>query len=299
MSTRRAEAAARKTARAVAFRLATSDRFEQIVLKTAPLHRRVYRHAQRYVAGLDQNAAFSAVESLGRGGLSASIDLFGENVADPAQAERATSEYLSLAEALTAHPGTYVSLDCSHLGLDHDPGGCRRRVEAIARALPPGSRLQLGAEDSGRTDAILNVADAAAGEGLPVMVTVQANLRRSPADVERLAELGIPIRLVKGAYFESRHVAHAWGHETDTAYIELVERVVSLGIDHSVATHDPAILTRLLANRQRASIEFLFGVRPDGARRLAHDGHDVRIYVPFGPRWLRYYARRVAESIGA
>jgi proline dehydrogenase len=79
----------------------------------------------------------------------------------------------------------------------------------------------------------------------------------------------------------------------------LAERLAELGADHSLATHDPALLDRLTRDRHEATLEFLLGVRSEDARRLAAAGHQVRIYVPFGPRWFRYYARRAAESIRA
>jgi proline dehydrogenase len=55
--------------------------------------------------------------------------------------------------------------------------------------------------------------------GAPVMATVQGNLRRSPADGQRLAKAGVPIRLIKGEYVEPPEIAHAWGEETDLAYL--------------------------------------------------------------------------------
>ena len=54
-------------------------------------------------------------------------------------------------------------------------------------------------EDTSRTDPTLQVVTALAAEGAPLMATVQANLRRSPHDVARLAAAGVPVRLVKGA----------------------------------------------------------------------------------------------------
>jgi proline dehydrogenase len=290
---------AKRLARRLAFRLATSDRVERTVLGIAPLRSLALRGSRRYLAGADQQAALATTDALRARGLSASIDLFGENVGDIADVKRDTDRYLGLARALAAHPGTYLSLDCSHLGLDRDPEGCRARVAQIAAALPAGSRLQLGAEESSRADAIQSLAHAVAADGSPIMVTIQANLRRSGRDVEELSEAGIPIRLVKGAYVEPAHQAYRWGAETDAAFIGLAARLQDLGADHSLATHDSAILRRLLAGRDRAAIEFLFGVREDDARRLARDGYEVRVYVPYGERWFRYYARRVAESIGA
>jgi proline dehydrogenase len=131
-----------------------------------------------------------------------------------------------------------------------------------------------------------------------VMQTVQANLRRSPQDVEALVAAEIPIRLVKGAFVEPVEIALPWGAETDAAYVALAERLVALGAPHALATHDQAILERLLPQRPNTGVEHLLGVRPDDARRLAAGGRQVRVYVPYGERWFRYAARRAAESIG-
>lgn len=286
-------------ARRAAVRLATSDRFEHAVLAVPRARSFAFRRATRYVAGTDEEAALRTIRALASRGLHASVDLFGENVTDRARIEVDTNGFLALAERLAEHPAAYLSLDCSHLGLDLDPADCRDRVARIARALPEGSRLQLGAEQSARADAILNIAHALAGNGLPIMATIQANLRRSPTDIEGLAAAGIPIRLVKGAYAEPPGVAHPWGTDTDRAYIGLARQLDRLGADYALATHDPAILAELVAGQAQRWIEFLLGVRSDEAERLAREGHHVRIYVPYGERWFRYYARRVAESIGA
>ena len=257
-----------------------------------------FRRARRYVAGLDENAAVAVVRDLRADGLRASVDLFGEDVDDAADADAVVERYLVLATRLATETHAYLSLDCSHLGLDADASACAARVCRIARSLPEGMLLQLGAEQATRTDAVLGIAHAAAGEGLPVMQTVQANLRRSPEDVEALVAAGIPIRLVKGAFVEAGEIALPWGSQTDGAYVRLAERLAELGAPHALATHDQDILARLLPLDPDSTVECLLGVRPDDARRLAAAGRSVRIYVPYGERWFRYAARRAAESIG-
>jgi proline dehydrogenase len=289
---------ARRIGRQVAYRLATSDRLEQIAMSTGFTRHAAFRHARRYVAGLDENAALAVVRHLRARGLAASVDLFGEDVDDAATADAVVDRYLALAERLATEPGTYLSLDCSHLGLGTDAAVCSARVRRIARGMPEGRLLQLGAEQSARTDVILEIAREAAADGLPVMQTVQANLRRSPQDVESLVGAGIPIRLVKGAFVEAPGIALPWGAETDAAYVVLAERLAALGASHALATHDQAILERLLPQSPETAVECLLGVRPDDARRLAAEGRPVRVYVPYGERWFRYAARRAAESIG-
>ncbi len=129
--------------------------------------------------------------------------------------------------------------------------------------------------------------------------TIQANLRRSHADAERLAEAGVPIRLVKGAYVATPAFAHAWGDPTDIAFIELAYSLHGAGATVSLGTHDPVIREALLPALPGVSVEMLLGVRSYDLPTLAARGVPVRVYVPYGDGWFRYAMRRVAESRGA
>jgi proline dehydrogenase len=113
-----------------------------------------------------------------------------------------------------------------------------------------------------------------------------------------LASAGVPVRLVKGAYVEPASVALPYGPETDRAYAALARRLHAAGGDVALAGHDDALCAPLLADLPGAPCEQLLGVRPDRARALAAAGRAVRIYVPFGGDWLRYFLRRRAEAQG-
>jgi proline dehydrogenase len=58
--------------------------------------------------------------------------------------------------------------------------------------------------------------------------TVQANLLRSPGDVDKLISAGVHIRLVTGAYLE-RAGALAHGEPTDVAYLRLAHQLAVAG----------------------------------------------------------------------
>lgn len=131
------------------------------------------------------------------------------------------------------------------------------------------------------------------------MATLQANLRRSPADGGRLTEAGVPTRLVKGAYVEPPSVAHPWGEATDTAFIRLAHSLAGAYAELAIATHDRVICEALLLALPRLKIEMLLGVRPHDAEDPVQRGHHVRLYVPYGRDWFRYSMRRLAESRGA
>ena len=283
--------------RRLLFALATSERFERSV-RAAPGGEHVaYRLASRYVAGTTADDALATARRLADQNVLSSIDFFGENVADASEADRVADAFVALAGRIDA--GMYLSIDLSHIAIDEPGDGPRRRLERIAAALPAGAWIQVGAEQLARTDRILEAVLAVARGGGSVAATIQANLRRSPADAQRLAEAGVPIRLVKGAYVETPALAHAWGDPTDIALIELAYSLHGAGATLSLGTHDPVIREALLPALPALTIEMLLGVRSYDLPSLAARGVPVRVYVPYGDGWFRYAMRRAAESRGA
>jgi proline dehydrogenase len=132
-----------------------------------------------------------------------------------------------------------------------------------------------------------------------VSATIQANLKRSRSDAHALAEGGVPIRLVKGAYVEDPRLARSWGESTDLAFLDLAHELHSNGAEIALATHDPILREALLRALPDVGVEMLLGVRSADASALAGRGVPVRIYVPYGGDWFRYAMRRWAESAGA
>jgi proline dehydrogenase len=260
---------------------------------------RRHRLARRYVAGTRLEEALDCAHRLAHEGIASSIDLFGESVSDPIQADRVADEYVALAQALDRAPeSTFPSIDLSHIGLDQPGGAVQRRLERIASALPQVRRIQVGAEEERRAERILAAILEVAGTGAAVSGTIQANLKRSGADAQALAEGGVPIRLVKGAYVEDPRVAHPWGEPTDLAFLELAHELHANGAEVAIATHDAVLREALLRALPGTGVEMLLGVRSADARALAARGVPVRIYVPYGDGWFRYAMRRLAESAG-
>ena len=286
--------------RGVLFALATSERFERAVRGLPGGEQTAFRLALRYVAGRERGDAFALAHRLAGEGIACSIDLFGESVSDPADADRVAEIYVELARALGQTPrGTFLSLDLSHVGVDEPGTAARARLEQIAHAVPAGARVQIGAEQAERADRILDAVLAVARDGLPVSATVQANLKRALADASQLAEARVPIRLVKGAYVEDPAIAHAWGEATDLAFLELAHELHRSGAEITLGTHDPVLREALLHSLPGIGVEMLLGVRPADADALATRNVPVRLYVPYGEGWFRYAMRRFAESRGA
>ena len=131
---------------------------------------------------------------------------------------------------------------------------------------------------------------------------LQAYLRRTEGDCRALATEGSRVRLCKGAYAEPDSVAF----RTRTAVDESFRRCLGVLMNGQgypmVATHDPALIAEALrlageVGRDQSSYELqmLYGIRPKEQLRLAAEGEQVRVYVPYGTEWYGYLMRRLAE----
>ena len=288
--------------RTVLFRLATSTRLERSV-RAVPWGEKVaWRAASRYVAGATLEEGRRVVADLHGRGVASSVDQFGELVEDAGIAAQVGEDYQRSAAALAGFPDSaWLSIDLSHLGLDIDAARCAGHLAEIAQALPADRRIQVGAEDHARADAVLRCVLDVADQGLAdrLGATAQANLHRTPEDLEQLIAAGVHVRLVKGAYVEPPHLARPYGEPTDVAYLRLAHRLAESGASYALATHDGVLREALLAALGPVTVEQLLGVRPEVIDDLVSRGVPVRVYVPFGNDWFRYWMRRLAESRGA
>jgi proline dehydrogenase len=286
--------------RRLLFTVATSDRFEWGVRRVPALERAAYRRALRYVAGAGRDDAFEVAQRLSGQRIAASLDFFGEQVTDEHAARAATLDYVKLARDLGGLPSsTWLAIDLSHIGLDISRALAEEHLLEVAAALPEGRAIQVGAEDAARNAGVNETILSAHSEGAPVWATVQANLREGPDVATLLSEAGVPVRLVKGAYVEAPAISHPWGEPTDRLFLDLVSQLAEADVPFSLATHDPVLREACLERCPGTPIEMLLGVREADARSLAARGLSVRLYVPYGQDWFRYFMRRLAEAQGS
>ncbi len=276
-----------------------------------PVQRLVMRHdllrglTQRYVAGEELGDGIVVAETLNTQGLLVSLDHLGESVTNPAAARRAVGAYVDALEALAAEQVEgNVSLKLTQLGLDLSRELCvahLRKILERARELDTFVRIDM--ESSAYTQRTLEVHQELWNGGFGnVGIVLQAYLYRTAADVERAIEMGVQVRLCKGAYLEPSRVAFADKAEVDANYARLMEQLLVAGHHPAIATHDERLINRVLEiarvekiTPDRFDFEMLFGVRRDLQLRLVNGGWRVRVYLPYGQEWYPYLVRRLAE----
>jgi proline dehydrogenase len=135
-----------------------------------------------------------------------------------------------------------------------------------------------------------------------VGTVIQAYLYRSEDDIRDLLAYSCRIRLCKGAYKEPAEVAFERKRDVDANFVRLMRVLLSSGLYHAIATHDPRMIAETIrwaaaSKITKDSFEFqmLYGVRTDLQRRLVRDGYRIRIYIPYGRDWFPYFMRRLAE----
>ena len=257
---------------------------------------------RRFVAGDTLADAIGAATTLNRAGMKVSLDLLGEEVRSTDEVENALSGYLACLDEIAANAiDGNISIKLTQLGLAFDPALARSALDRLAvSAGRLGLTVTIDMEDSVYTEATVEIYAAAQQVHGNLGLALQAYLRRTADDLERLMPLGGHIRICKGAYVEPESIAFPTAAEIDASFERLVRTVMANeGVLPAVATHDPSLieLTRQLDRSRHGSFEFqmLYGVRPAAQRQLAADGYPIRIYVPYGSRWYPYLVRRLAE----
>jgi len=265
----------------------------------------VRRFSARYIAGESQEQALAVVAALNRQGAMATLDVLGEDLKDRQEAEATRLVYERMLDAIAAQQlAANVSVKLTALGLKIDPAlALEHMTRLCAHAKAHGSFVRIDMEDSSCTEATLALHDRLRQDADNVGVAIQAYLRRSVDDVDRLVERRANVRLCKGIYIESRKIAYRDRDIVRRNFAFLLERLLKGGCYVGIATHDEILtwegmrlIRELRLAPDRYEFQMLLGVDEALRRILIAGGHRLRVYVPFGERWYEYSLRRLKEN---
>ncbi|MHB8157468.1 MAG: proline dehydrogenase family protein [Desulfocucumaceae bacterium] len=265
----------------------------------------------RFIGGTDAGTAVQRAAKLNSRGFGTSLYYLGEYVNSPRLIEENVTEIIKVANILGRAGEVHVSVDSSQVGYTVDDFAGAQNILMIGRAVAglPGTGkklLMLDMEDFSYVQKTIDIYYRARREGIPAALTLQAYLRRSESDIRRLIERGGAVRLVKGAFVESKERAWTTKGQIRGNYLHLAKLLLSEGAESaypSFGTHDIKLIEEIKKAARRYSrgansfeFEMLYGVRPELQRQLLGQGYRVRIYMPFGTQWWPYTIRRVGES---
>jgi proline dehydrogenase len=217
----------------------------------------------------------------------------GEDVRSSETAMKLTESYIEIIDEID-RKGTDISVSVkpTALGATFDRDLALDNLMRICEtASAHGIGFEIDMEGTRLVDHILEGAVLCAEAGHPVMLALQAYLHRTVEDIELALDMGVEVRLVKGAYM---------GDIADFSKVQdrfrtLVRRLVETGDPFCVGTHDPEMIDwakGLDIRRERIEFGFLMGLADETKIELVRDGWQVSEYVPFGGDTRAYRLRR-------
>jgi proline dehydrogenase len=261
--------------------------------------------AKRFIAGETAESAIWAVKSLNSLGMTATLDILGENVKSQEQAVRTADNYINMLQTI-ADTGidSNISIKLTQMGLDISDQFCFDNVSRILeKAKELNIFVRVDMESSDYTERTLQLVYRWHDIYKDIVGTViQSYLYRSARDVAELNRRHIKVRLCKGAYKEPKSVAFTSKDDVNDNYLKLTDMLLANGSYPAIASHDGVMISKALDMAQKYGkgksdfeIQMLYGVNRAAQRELVNQGYRMRVYTPFGTHWLPYFLRRLRE----
>ena len=268
------------------------------------------RAVRRFMPGEDVESALKAAEAFKADGIATMFTRLGENVSQASEADAVAEHYFGVIDTIAARGlDGEISVKPTQLGFDFDPDRTLVHLERLAERAATAGRgtVWIDMESSAYTEQTVALYERLRAGHPNTGLCIQAYLRRTATDLQRLLPLDPSIRLVKGAYAETAHVAYQSRHDVDANFVALAVsmleavrsgRTVRIGL----GTHDVGLIEQISAHATALGLEttaivvvMLYGIRSGEQRRLAREGYLVRDLIAYGEAWYPWYMRRLAE----
>jgi proline dehydrogenase len=273
-----------------------------------PRFRFMKRAVRRFMPGETLETALDAAAPLERAGIGTMYTRLGENLTTLEESDEVAEHYLAVFDAIAerGYRGE-VSVKPTQLGLDLDPDRTLAHLERLAaKAAAIDSYLWIDMEGSPYVEGTIVLYERLRAVQPRTGICLQAYLKRTPSDVERLRPLDPAIRLVKGAYDEPSAIAYRDKRQVDASYMAIAVDILKTGrgrpIRLGLGTHDVALIEQIAEQVDPAGvpkdgfeIEMLYGIRSREQYRLANAGYRVQTLIAYGEHWYPWYMRRLAE----
>ena len=235
-----------------------------------------------HLPGLDE--AVSWCRACNERGIACNMHPRGEFVEDQDAALDAARAYEDCISAIHTHRlNASVAIKPSAIGVALQTETFHEYLEqilsyAMAKRVPVGIDM----EGTPLVRDTIEGAFQAAEQGYSFTLTLQAYLKRTPADINRAAEEGIPVRLVKGAYIgdlkQRDEITAAF--RTQAFLISRRHPQFSVGTLNADMIH--WLQDSLPEARSRITFGFLKGLGTETMLGMANSGWKVHEYLPYG-----------------
>ena len=222
--------------------------------QTVPSWPFVRRAVRRFMPGERVEDAFEAADRLRHDGIGVLFTRLGEDLGSLAMADEVAAHYRQVLDQ-DAERGRHdrpieLSIKPTQLGLDLDAEACLAHCHDLAeRCAERGTWLWIDMEGSDHTEATVGLAEALMERHDNIGLALQAYLRRTAEDIQRLLPRKPAIRLVKGAYDEPGSICYRSPAEVDANFLALAVLLAgpaSRGeVRLTLGTHDVGLIEQI------------------------------------------------------
>ena len=271
----------------------------------------IWLFSKSYISGETIDDAMRVSKDLNSKNIKVTLDVLGEFISTPEEAEANKKEYLdTIDHTYKSGVDGNFSVKPTFFGLLFDQETCYRHIrEIVAKAALYNGFIRIDMEDSSCTDPELKLFRRLKAE-FPgnVGIVIQAYLKRTLDDIKALSDLNsaeypLSFRLCKGIYIEPEEISFKKYEEIDMHYLEDLEYMLKNKIHVGIATHDKPLVEGAYKLLEKYSVpknmyefQMLYGVTPGLRETIVDKGHSMRVYVPFGKQWFGYSTRRLKEN---
>lgn len=282
--------------------------FDKLIVMSIPFIPKpiVGYFSKNYIAGPSLDDAIATVKELNAKGMMATMDLLGEESMSKAEAEEAVAEYIRIINAIDEHKlDCNLSIKPTQMGLLIDKEYCFNNVHTIvAAATKHNNFVRIDMEDNTTTSNTIDMYLRLKEEfGDHVGTVIQAYLRRTSDDINKLLEHKANLRFCKGIYVEDREIAYKDMPIINENYKFNLEKLLSNNCYTGIATHDEilvwyamSLIEKLKLKPEQYEFQMLLGVDEQLRKIIVDSGHRLRVYVPYGKEWYAYSTRRLKEN---
>jgi proline dehydrogenase len=249
------------------------------------------RAGKAYTAGPAVGHGESVCRRLGTEGIASTLSYWNAFFDDPGTVKESYLRAIAVIRRLASD--CYLSVKAPAFGFN---------FELLKQILDEAARTQIRVHFDSlapeTVDRTFELIDKARRRYPHIGCTLPARWRRSFLDVDRVADLGLSVRLVKGQW------AGPAGDETNPheGFRSLVDRLALKGVQYAaVATHHPEVanecLRRFKSGGISCELELLHGLPQQEMLNIARQHNvPVRVYVPYGHPALPYRLREARRD---
>lgn len=262
--------------------------------------------SKNYIAGPVLDDAVKTVKDLNSQGMMATMDLLGEESKSREEAESAVEEYLDILKTISEQKlDCNVSIKPTQMGLLIDKEFCFQNIrKIIAEAAKLNNFVRIDMEDHTTTSNTIDMYLRLKEEfGDHVGTVIQAYLRRTSEDINRLLGYKANLRFCKGIYVEAREIAYKDMPIINENFKFNLGKLLANNCYVGIATHDEILVWHAISTIEKLGLkqnqyefQMLLGVDEELRKIIVDSGHRLRVYVPYGKEWYAYSTRRLKEN---